>query len=90
MSYKTLAKDIAENIRSDIQNGIISSRSDLDKTIIEYSEEMFKPLAAREYLEENNLSAGKTSDCFAAYNYLVDSIYSELEDLDIDRILYSY
>ena len=90
MSYKTLAKDIADDIKSDIQNGIIVTRSDLDRAVSEScdgSEVSFKPFAAKKYLEENGISFGQSNMCFIAYNNLSDRIYSELEDLDIDRIL---
>lgn len=84
MSYKTLAKDIADDIRGDFQNGILDSRSDLDRAISEAaggSEVSFKPLAAKNYLAENKVVAVNGNVLFAANKHLTNRIYSELDDL---------
>lgn len=84
MSYKTLAKDIADDIRSDFQSGILTTREDLDRAIDESalgSEVSFKPLAAKNYLAENKVFATNGNVLFAACKHLTNRIYFELDDL---------
>jgi hypothetical protein len=84
MSYKTLAKDIADDIRSDMEKGIIEGREGMDRAISESaegSEVSFKPLAAKNYLAENNVIATGQNVLFAACKHLTNRIYLELDDL---------
>lgn len=92
MSYETLAKDIADDIKSDILGNIINTRSDLDRAVEESaggSEVSFKLFAAKQYLEQNSLFANVKDPLEYVNNHLTTAIYAELEDLDFEGIFFS-
>lgn len=92
MSYETLAKDIADDIKSDILGNIINTRSDLDRAVEESaggSEVSFKPFAAKKYLEQHGLFVNVKDPLEYVNNHLTTAIYAELEDLDVEGIFYS-
>lgn len=81
MSYKTLAKDIADDIRIDIQDGIVT---DIDRAINEAadgSEVSFKPAAATKYLKATGALG---TNCNHANEILAHRIRKELIKLGVD------
>lgn len=87
MSYKTLAKDIADDIYNDIKKGILVTRSDIERALEESadgSEVSFKPAAATKYLQANNYKTNSIDNCLSAYLTLKRDTKEILIDLGVD------